>query len=354
MGTRNNPEFDWAYTVDIVIQTADTPGVKAKHPLLAMSVGVSKPNEDIGGTTVRAVKSIQDRGHRVSRLTADMGYAPNLKPENYVVPLKAMGVPIVTDYKKPQKGIQGGVGGSVQVEGGHYCPSTPIGLLEASLDYEDSIIDKSTWTEKMIERQRYSLRAKERPDADGHRPMMCPAVGPGATVECALRDIHNKSSKLAKPYISERKTPKVPDRICKQSSVDFGPHDGVEHEQLIPYGTPAWQKTYKHDRNTIESFNDFLKSGPESLDKPSFRRVRGRAAQQFMVTFHLVSANIRKIARFLRDARRVMPKVRHPRKRDTLGRSDYVRPERQPKTEAAKKPAAKRAALKKAQTPLKT
>jgi hypothetical protein len=348
------PEYYWAYTVDIVIQAADTPGVTAKHPLLAMSVGVSRPNEDIGGTTVRAMKAIQTRGHHIQRLTADLGYAGNLGAENYNVPLKAIGIPIVTDYKITQKGVQGQKAGALQVEGGHYCPATPKGLLDASLDYAEGEIDKTTWTEKMIERKRYRLRAKERPDADGHRPMMCPAVGPGATVECALRDVHNKSSAKAKPAIMKSRLPKAPDTICTQTSVDFGPHDGVEHEQLIPYGTPEWQETYKSDRNTIESYNDFLKSGPETLDKPQDRRVRGRAGQQFIITFLLTSANIRKLARFLADELRATPKPKRKRRRDTLGLSDYVRPDRLKKTEAGKKRATARAAAKKPDIPLQT
>jgi hypothetical protein len=352
--TQHHPDFNWAYMVDIVIQTASKPGVKAAHPLLALSVGVSKPNEDIGGTTVRAIKSIQDRGHHISRLTADLGYSGNLKAESYNVPLKAMGVPIVTDYKITQKGVQGEVGGALQVEGGHYCPSTPIGLLDASLEFSEGAIDRETWTARMKERKIYRVRAKERPDADGHRPMMCPAVGPGATVECALRDVHNKSSKKAKPFISKAKAPKNPDRICTQGSVDFGPHDGVEHEQLIPYGTEEWQTTYKHDRNSVESYNAYIKAGPETLDKSEDRRVKGRAGQQFAVTMLLMSANIRKIARFVGDSLRIKPKIKRTRRRDTLGLSDYVRPDRLPKTAAAKKAAAKRATLRKAQTPLKT
>jgi hypothetical protein len=348
------PEYFWAYTVDIVIQAAAKPGVKAKHPLLAMSVGVSRPNQDIGSNTVKAIKSIQARGHHIQRLTADLGYAGNLGAENYNIPLKEIGVPIVTDYKITQKGVAGGKAGSLQVEGGHYCPGTPRGLLDASLDFAEGEIDKFTWTNKMIERKQYRLRAKERPDADGHRPMMCPAIGPGATVECALRDVHNKASTKAKPSIMKSRLPKVPDKICTQTSVDFGPHDGVEHEQLIPYGTPEWQETYKHDRNAIESYNDFLKSGPESLDKPQDRRVRGRAAQQFIVTMLLMSANIRKIAKFLADERRETPFVKRKRRRDTLGLSDYVRPDRLKKTEAGKKRANARAAAREPEPPLRT
>jgi len=347
-GTASQLEYEWSYMADIVVQAADNPGTRAKHPLLAMSVGLSKPNEDIGGTTVRAMKAIKARGHHVSRLTADLGYI-GLGPVNYNVPMKEIGVPLVTDYKEYQKGVEGNVGGAVQVEGGHFCPGTPQNLLNASIDYDEGEIDRSTWSDRMTERQLYKVRAKERPDKDGHRPMMCPAIGPGATVECEFRDIHNRSSKKAKPAIMKSRLPKKPDRICTQSSVDFGPHDGVEHEQLIPYGTPEWQETYKHDRNSVESYNAYVKNGPESLDKPENRRVRGRAAQQFIVTMLLMSANIRKLARFLADERRATPKSRYARRRDVLGLSDYVRPDRQKKRDKA---AAKRA--KKAATPLRT
>jgi hypothetical protein len=71
-----------------------------------------------------------------------------------------------------------------------------------------------------------------------------------------------------------------------------------------------------------------LKSGPETLDKPQDRKVSGRAAQQFIVTFLLTSANIRKIAKFLADERRLVPAMKRKRRRDTLGLNDYIRPDR--------------------------
>jgi hypothetical protein len=130
---------------------------------------------------------------------------------------------------------------------------------------------------------------------------MCPAYGRGATLECPLRAIHPQASKKDKPQVLERNIPKHHDRICTQSSVDFGPDDGVEHEQLLRYGSREWVETYRHDRNSNESFHDFVKSGPEQLDDASRRRTRGRTAQQFFATMLLVSANLRKIARFRRE-----------------------------------------------------
>ncbi len=67
--------------------------------------------------------------------------------------------------------------------------------------------------------------------------MTCPAYEPGATIECPLRAIHPQSSKKAKPVVLERNLPMKPDRICTNTSVDFGPEDGLRHANAIPYGT---------------------------------------------------------------------------------------------------------------------
>lgn len=49
------------------------------------------------------------------------------------------------------------------------------------------------------------------------------------------------------------------------------------------------------------------------------------AAQFFIVLSGVVSLNIRRIAAFLAEKRRVTPKKIHPRGRDIRGLSDYVR-----------------------------
>jgi len=54
-----------------------------------------------------------------SFVPGSFGYI-QLGPVNYNVPMKEIGVPIVTDYKEYQKGVQGNVGGALQVEGGHF------------------------------------------------------------------------------------------------------------------------------------------------------------------------------------------------------------------------------------------
>jgi len=171
------------------------------------------------------------------------------------------------------------------------------------------------------------VKPKEKPDEDGHYPMVCPAYGPGATIECPILrgKPHPKASKKAKPSTLEDNLPLVPDKICTQSSVTFTALDGIDYEQPGHYGDDAWQERYTHDRNSIESTNNYLKSGPEAMKDTSRRMLRGLAAQSYILTMMYVSANLRKIARFLRDAQRRPKPEPIQRKRDREGLSTYVR-----------------------------
>jgi hypothetical protein len=320
--------WELSYMANLVIQVGDKPGVNPGHPQLIIAASLGTPNKDVGQMTVSLMQSIQDRGHHVSRLTADRGYNGNTKPEDFVVPMKAMGIPLVVDYNKNQKGRNGGVGGTIQVEGAHYCPATPDTLLDATIDYDDQAIDFDEYVAKIDERALYRTKRKEKPDERGHYPMVCPAIGPSATVECPFRAKHAHASKKTKrASVIEENLPSAANkpRICAQSSVDFAPEDGIEHEQLLHYGSKEWRTTYQHDRNSMESMNNYIKEGPERLHDPRSRRVRGLAAQQFIMTMLLVSANLRKIARFLRDTRRAEPKKKYARGRDTKKMSAYVR-----------------------------
>lgn len=93
----------------------------------------------------------------------------------------------------------------------------------------------------------------------------------------------------------------------------------------LHYGSPEWQAMYSTARNTIEGFNGYLKDASyEALDQPGRRRVRGYAAQYLFTALLVMSANIRKIRRFLAEAREdadgvvSIPVKRKPRRRDRL------------------------------------
>lgn len=207
----NSVRFKWeqSYMDNLFIQVADKPGVDPGHPQLFVAASLGAPNKDIAEHTLALTRSIQDRGHRISRLTLDRGYNGNLGLEEFHIPMRELDVPLVVDYKKHQKGIQGGVHGTVQVEGAHYCPATPTDLLEASLQVDQKIIDWHTYQNRLAERAKYRVRPKEKPDANGKQPMMCPAYGPSATAECPIRAMHPKAQLLKDKKLAEKRRSKA-------------------------------------------------------------------------------------------------------------------------------------------------
>jgi hypothetical protein len=163
--------------------------------------------------------------------------------------------------------------------------------------------------------------------------MMCPAHGPSATVECPIREADPNVNKKPKGRVLNANLPDIPPRVCTQTSVVVTSEDRfLEQADGLDYGTPEWASVYKHDRNSIESGNDFVKSGPERIGNPSVRRLRGMAAQQFSLAFLLASANLRRIFRYLRDSLRVTPNRTYARGRDIRKESNYVRGYAKPET----------------------
>jgi len=317
--------WELSYMANILIQVRDKP--EDNHPQLIIGASLGAPNKDVGEHTIAIIDSIVDHGHTISRFTGDRGYSGNVAIEDLHIPLKQRRIPFVMDYNKRQKGIQGQTHGALQVEGAHYCPATPKDLLNATIQMDEQEITQPIYKARIEERRSYRVKPKEKPDEDGHYPMVCPAYGPGATIECPILrgKPHPKASKKAKPTILKSNIPVKLDKICTQSSVTFTAFDGIEHEQPGHYADDEWHERYKHDRNSIESMNDYLKSGPEAMKDSSRRRLRGLAAQSYILTMMYVSANLRKIARFLRDAQRKPKPAPIQRKRDRLGRSKYAR-----------------------------
>jgi hypothetical protein len=325
--------WEWVYMANLTLAVNEKPNGKHLHPQLVLAASFSQPNIDVGREVLTAAKSIQDRGHHISRLSTDRGYGAFLDVEEFHGPLKTMGIPLVMDYKKDQLGVRGGhKSGGTQVEGAHYCPSTPKDLLEASVRMEsgDPKYSYTLYQDDIKGRRYYRLQPKEKPDARGFVPMVCPALGPNATLECPLRELHHGASKKPSKYrpLVDKDNLPVPGhepKICTNSSVSYGPEEGLKYHQELHYGSPEWLETYRHDRNSMEGHNDYLKSGPERMADSRMRRLRGMAAHQFLVTFQLVSANLRKIARFLRDEMRETPKRVYARRRDIEKMSRYVR-----------------------------
>jgi len=290
--------FGWDVT--IAVQTNHNPAELPGFPLLIAGIAFSIPGTALIEAGRHIFESIAERGHPAGRATGDRGYAAGAHENDYQIPLRKLNYGIYTDYRDNQLGKKDGYGGAIQVEGALYCPSMPADLIDATVQMRAGVIDKKTWRLRIIERRQYMLRPKSKPDAKGSVAMMCPARGPGATVNCPL--VTNGCGKVddSRTPIFQPPAGKDLDSICTNAtSVTVPIEAGAKLAQEIQYGSLEWESIYAHDRNTIEGSNGFLKDGAhEGIDIPSRRRMRGSTAQFVMITMLVVSGNLRKIQKF--------------------------------------------------------
>ncbi|QEE62453.1 hypothetical protein FVA74_13380 [Salinibacterium sp. dk2585] len=290
--------FGWDVT--LAMQANFEPGTSPGHPLMIAGMGMTVPGRDLIETGRCILESIVERDHPIGRAAGDRGYAASAKPEDYQIPLRRLGYKIFTDYRDDQLGKKEGYAGAIQVEGAFYCPSMPKKLVEATIDYRAGVIDPTTWRLRIKERRQYMLRAKEKPDAAGRVPMMCPARGPGATANCPLASGGCGKADDAKTTIYNPPAENKRDSICtNSSSVSFPIEAAAKFIQEVPYGSPEWSKVYATDRNTIEGQNGFLKDGSnEAIGDGTRRRIRGYAGQYLLIAVLVVTGNLRKLQAF--------------------------------------------------------
>lgn len=322
-----------AYAANVFVSTADTPGVEPGFPITVRALSLSTPGTDIPEESVGLLEHlVTDLGHAAGRLTSDRGYGASMTDAQWHSHLHRLGFRQVSDWKRDQLGHQksGDVNGAIFVEGDHYCPAMPQGLIDASKRAEEGNLSEPTYRNMMDERRKWLLRNKEKPAPDGTVKKMCPAYGPQARVACHIREAHPKASKNIRARVTESMAPEHPPTICCQSSAVFRPTEWTrKFSQDLQYGSREWAMQYEYDRNTSEGMHGYLKDDAHvALDAPKRRRAFGLASQQVLVTMLVVSANIRKIATFA--AKKVeddLQKIREraTRRRDREGLSKYKR-----------------------------
>ncbi|MER7797480.1 hypothetical protein [Microbacterium sp. NPDC096154] len=304
----------YAYELDLLVGIHPDPDKTAETPVLALGVAQHRPGADTGPWARKVLENVLSRGHIIEEYVADRLYLPGATVENLQGYLFDKGIRVVMDYKSDQFGVQAQHKGMIQVDGRWYSPSLPEELRNLGKDWykakraweaaikRGQVLPKPDFTERFEVRAMYEFRPKEKTDAKGNTPMMCPAVGPGATLTCPLKAFMPANVNLF-PVLSP---PEHPGPACTNKSSISVPRDAdngkwLKYRQDYAYGTAEWQKHYNR-RNVVESFNQHLKSGAHiGLDIPARRRMQGAASKFLLTTFAVAAGNLIKIDNFLAE-----------------------------------------------------
>jgi hypothetical protein len=293
-------DLAWGWVANIAVRVDSESPKSNRFPKLAVSATMSMPNVGVSEEAVSLMAAALNTGLPAGLADADKAYFANALVERLHEPTFNLGFTPSTDYRVDRLGVQGNTGGAELIEGTHYCPGMPTALKNATKDLVQGVIDDDTFHMRQKERVHFEIRAKEKPDAKGRVPMMCPALGASPTVTCPLREMLKTATKKPRPAIAEEDLPTFADKICKQHSVAFTKDDGIRQKQAFPYKSKEWETFHRYARNSIESLNAGIKDlGRESIEDSSRRRVRGFAAAQVFVTILLTNYNLRKIASFM-------------------------------------------------------
>lgn len=269
-------------------------GDPARLPALVIAISVGRPGVDPGKHAVKALAdAVLRRGYKTRFLAGDRAFN-NSDPDDFQLPIRALGYKAVYDYRVDQLGIAAQTHGAIQVEGTWYSPAMPQALVDATADLLAERIDQITWQARIEARRAYALAAKAHPDADGHQRMMCPAAA--GKIQCPLKP-SSLGSGIHLPLADPQPSPVGVPKICEQLSVTIPPEVGAKHAQELAYGSEDWARVYHRLRNSIEAFNGFAKNdNHEAIERSQRRRVRGIAAQTILLSFQIAHANKRKIA----------------------------------------------------------
>jgi hypothetical protein len=280
---------------DAVLLDDGTPNPEVL-PALVLGVALDKPGHRPAYNGLKILNRLRERGYKPGYLAGDRAYN-NSEPDEWQLPIRAMGYKPVYDYRADQFGKQAGTQGAILVEGRWYCPSMPEPLINATIDLHAERIDRETWIKLITARRGYRIMPKENADADGYQRMMCPAEAGKA--QCLIKpDTLGRGIHL--PLIDPEPSPADPVKICRQHTITVSPEAGAKQWQALDYGSPEWQRVYFRLRNSVEGYNGYAKNPlAEGIESAGSRRIRGIAAQTILLAFQLAHANRRKIKKWL-------------------------------------------------------
>ena len=305
-------KVEWAW--DAALAVMANPGPGGYFPRLILGMSMDKPGVAPAQNAMTALNNVLKADLPRGYMVGDRAYYPGAKPETWQSLIREAGFMIVGDLmiqKTPQGikygvGVQDSFGGALLIDGTWMCPAIPKGLAEATMDFSNGDITEDEKNTRRDRRDAYHLRAKEAPRDNGSQCFKCPASGPGATVDCPLKDLAPKAKdQPRRPKIRQEDLPEHPGPICTNAnSMTIPAKAGAKYKQSLPWESEEWNRAYHYPRNTIEGKNGYIKNSKGgSVASHDRRRLRGVAGQFFLTGIMIAAENIRAIEEFLHGER---------------------------------------------------
>lgn len=184
-------------------------------PALVLGVSLDKPGHRPAYNGLKVLSRLRERGYTPGFLAGDLAYN-NSEPDEWQLPIRALGYKPVYDYRVDQLGKQAETQGAILVEGTWYCPSMPQPVIDATKDLCAERIDRETWTCLIKSRKSYRLMPKENEDPEGHQRMMCPAEAGKAQCPIKPRSMGREAATSASRSSTPSQAP--PDRSRSAAS----------------------------------------------------------------------------------------------------------------------------------------
>lgn len=321
----------WGWEYELVALISNDPAIPRAVPHIVLGFNQHPAAFDSNLRAEEIFDDLYARGFTLDHVVGDQAYFPGARAEMLQNKLRRRGAKLVMKYAKPQDKreangegtIQGEKHGAKMIEGKWYCPCIPTELRSAVVDYQRACaadrrnpkLNKKQCAARKAEhaairdarikqREVWQMRPKNAPNENGDYPMMCPASGPGRTINCPLKPnqpaLSNKKAALL--AVAQDRLPKAPGLVCtNKTSVKFNLDDDDKYGQHYRYKSPLWKRAHSYGRQVIESFNKSLKHADNVLHSSGARRKRGEAGQAFLALLGTIAANEARINLWLEE-----------------------------------------------------
>jgi hypothetical protein len=280
---------------------------------------------------IAVIEAMVAGGVAVGDVLSDSGYAYRAAG-HWALPLRALGVNIVTDLHPNDRGCKGTHAGAIICNGNLYCPATPKALFELGPLSRQATGDQVDAHDAMTaELARYKLGRITADDPDGFHRVACPAVM--GKLRCPLRE-DSMALSHARPEILD--PPEHPPTCCSQQTVTVPVEVGAKTAQKHDYPGKAHRLSYGR-RTAVERTFSTTKDRASTDMTRGWCRLMGITAITLFVAGGFVVRNLRVIDSFeakrADDVRRLAaglpPKTRRRRRKtivDLVGASSNAPP----------------------------